>query len=303
MRTEGVNPRYAGIERWPSADAVEAMLEGQLSAVGAVRAIAPLIALASEAATHRLVRGGRLFYCGAGTSARIAVQDGAELGPTFGWPDDRIVYVIAGGVDALSHSAEDAEDDFAAGAERVQEAGFRADDVLIGVAASGATPFTLGALSTARQKRGLTIGVGNNPGSPISSLADHPLIADTGPEPIAGSTRMKAGTAQKVILNLLSTAIMMALGHVYQGQMVSMRVSNRKLHQRAVAMVAGIGDVDAEIAHQALDQSAGHIKTAILVARGLSIEAARHLLQESGGRLPLTLPGQSRAARTRSPEE
>src|SRR5262249_36792776 len=151
---------------------------------------------------------GRLVYAGAGTSGRIAVQDGSELPPTYDWPADRLVFVIAGGLGALVQSVEGAEDDEAAGEHAVAEAGVGGNDVVVGIAASGTTPFTMGVLRAASATGAVTIAIANNPGAPLFSVARHCVLAETGPEVVAGSTRMKAGTAQKIVLNLLSTAIM-----------------------------------------------------------------------------------------------
>ena len=210
--TESLNPRFADIDSWPIAEAVEAMLEGQLAAIASIKSQTAKIASAAEAAARRLQDGGRLVYVGAGTSGRVAVQDGVELGPTFGWPAERLVYLMAGGIDALVQSAEGAEDDTGDARRQVQHHRIAAADVVIGVAASGSTPFTLAAIEAATEAGALTIGIGNNEGTQLLSLADYSLLAATGSEAIAGSTRMKAGTAQKAILNLLSTAIMLRLG-------------------------------------------------------------------------------------------
>ena len=197
MPTENVDPRFVDVDEWPTLAAVEAMYEGQLTAVASISSQLPAIAAASDAAAPRLLRGGRLVYAGAGTSGRIAVQDGVELSPTFNWPEDRLVFVLAGGLDALAQSAEGAEDDATDAIAQVSAADIGANDVVIGVAASGRTPFTVAAVKEARRRGALTLGVSNNADTPLLTEAEHPLLADTGSEIIAGSTRMKAGTAQK----------------------------------------------------------------------------------------------------------
>ena len=219
MTTETVDPRYADLDRWPTALAVEAMLEGQMAAIAALKDQSGAIAAAADAAAARLREGGRLVYVGAGTSGRVAVQDGVELTPTYSWPDERLVFLLAGGMDALAHSAEGAEDDDAAARAEIAAADIGQNDVVIGVAASGRTPYAVAAIDAARAAGALTIGLANNPGTPLLAGAEHPILADTGSEIVAGSTRMKAGTAQKVALNLLSTAIMLRLGRVYRGLM------------------------------------------------------------------------------------
>jgi N-acetylmuramic acid 6-phosphate etherase len=217
MATETVDPRFRDIDAWDMATAIEAMWEGQLSAIAAVRQALPAITAAAQAAAERLRIGrGRLIYVGAGTSGRVAVQDGAELPPTFGWPSERIAFLMAGGESAFTRSIEGAEDDIADAKSLVDGLSPSSADVLLGVAASGSTPFTLAAINQATLSGVLTIGIANNPLTPILAASDHPILLATGSELVAGSTRMKAGTAQKAVLNLLSTSIMLQLGRVYQ---------------------------------------------------------------------------------------
>ena len=285
MSTESADPRFADLDAWPTARAVEAMWEGQAEAIEAMRRALPQITHAAEAAAERLSGTGRLIYAGAGTSGRIAVQDGAELGPTFGWPAERLVFAMAGGEAALLNSVEGAEDDSADGAAQMALASVGPDDVLIGVAASGATPFTVAAITEARRRGALTIGLANNPGAPLLDAAEFPVLLDTGSEVLAGSTRMKAGTAQKTALNLISTAVMIRLGRVYKGMMVDMQLSNAKLRKRAekmVAELAGCGEAEAAVA---LAAGGGRIKPAVLVAMGRSLEEADALLAANGGNL------------------
>ncbi|PTQ08228.1 N-acetylmuramic acid 6-phosphate etherase [Sphingomonas oleivorans] len=281
MTTETVDPRFIDIDRWPTALAVEAMLEGQLAAMAALKNQVAAIAQASDAAATRLLDGGRLAYAGAGTSGRIAVQDGVELSPTYDWPLDRLVFLIAGGVDALAASVEGAEDDGDAARREIAEAGIGPADVLIGVAASGRTPYTVAAIEAARARGALTIGIANNPATPLLTMSDHALLADTGSEIIAGSTRMKAGTAQKAILNLLSTATMLRCGLVYRGLMVNMRVSNEKLLRRAHAIVRQITGVSQAIAEDSLARADDEIKKAVLLAMGIAADDAEDLLRRS----------------------
>jgi N-acetylmuramic acid 6-phosphate etherase len=197
----------------------------------------PDIAACVAAIADRLGRGGRLFYAGAGTSIRIAVQDGTELGPTFDWPEARTGYLIAGGEGALREAVEGAEDDAAEAAAQVAEAGVGPPDAVIGIAASGRTPFTVAAVRAARDAGALTVGIAGATKAPLLEAAEHAICLATGPEVLAGSTRMKAGTAQKVALNLISTQVMVRLGRVHGGLMVDMRPANAKLRRRARAMV------------------------------------------------------------------
>lgn len=281
--TESVNPRFADIDRWPTTEAVEAMLEGQMSAIASIKSQTRQIAAAAEAAAERLRAGGRLVYVGAGTSGRVAVQDGVELGPTFGWPATRLLYLIAGGTDALVHSAEGAEDDADDARSRIGEAAIGQGDVVIGVAASGRTPFTIAALKAAKAAGALTIAIANNARTELLDVADHGLLAATGSEAIAGSTRMKAGTAQKAILNLLSTAIMLRLGRVYRGLMVDMVISNEKLLNRAYGIVRALSDCSEATAVKAVHLAGNDIKTAVLIALGKDPVDAAALLREHGG--------------------
>jgi len=244
-----------------------------------------------------LRRGGRIVYVGAGTSARIGVQDGSELPPTYDWPVDRIVFVIAGGFDALVRSVEGAEDNEAAGTEAIVNAKIGADDVVIGVAASGTTPFTIAALRAAHAAGAMTIALANNAGAPIFTAARHQILVETGSEAVAGSTRMNAGTAHKIVLNLFSTALMVKMGRVYRGLMVDMRARNAKLRHRAVAIVRQIvGCADGDAARH-LEQADGDLKTAILLGFGLSRVEAAHLLKRHSGNLRAAIDEFKRGAR------
>lgn len=282
MPTEGVDPRFVDLDLWPTEVAVEAMIESQMAAIAAVRSQARAIASAADAAAMRLLTGGRLIYAGAGTSGRVAVQDGVELGPTFGWPEAQLGFLLAGGRDALFRSAEGAEDDAAGARTEVAQLHVDGTDVLIGVAASGRTPYTLAAVEAAREAGALTIAIASNPAAPLLASSDHPVLVETGSEVVAGSTRMKAGTAQKVVLNSLSTAIMLRCGLVYRGLMVNMRVSNEKLERRAIGMVGQLATVSADVAAAALAKAQGDIRKAVLVARGMDIDAAEAALHRAG---------------------
>lgn len=285
MRTEQFSPRYLDLDAWPTSEVVAAMYEGQLAAAAAVRGALDAIAAAVDDAVPPLRRGGRIVYVGAGTSGRIGVQDGTELPPTYGWPSDRVIFSMAGGLGALVQSVEGAEDNEDAGAQAMADAGIGADDVVIGLAASGTTPYTIGALKAAGGLGAMTIAIANNPGTPLLEVARHPILVETGPEVIAGSTRMKAGTAQKIVLNLFSTAVMVRLGRVYRGLMVHMRASNIKLKRRAERIVREIVNCSAEDATRLVEQAEGDVKTAVLLGLGLNATEAAQILARHDGNL------------------
>jgi N-acetylmuramic acid 6-phosphate etherase len=289
MATEHVSSRFIDLDEWSPAEVVEAMWEGHMAAVASVRPAIGAIAAAVEAAVAALGENGRLVYFGAGTSGRIAIQDGAELTPTFGWPRERLVFGMAGGDAALICTAEGAEDDTADAIRLVDCNDIGPSDVVIGVAASGTTSFTVAATQRASKRGAVTIGIANNPGTPLLAAARHPILIATGSELIAGSTRMKAGTAQKVVLNLLSTGIMVRLGRVYRGMMVDMHTSNAKLRRHAELMVTRIAGCDSAIATKALARAGGDIKLAALIVLGLSEEEATALLAKNRGSLRLAL--------------
>ncbi len=295
MDTERASPRYSDIDLWKPADILDAMIEGQMSAVAAVRAALDSIATAASATEARLRAGGRLIYAGAGTSGRLAVQDGAELVPTFNWPEKRLLLLMAGGKDALLRSAEGAEDETVEAARLVQQHRIGEPDVLIAVAASGTTPFTLACLRDAKQRRALTIGVANNRQTAILEEADCPILLDTGSEPIAGSTRMKAGTAQRVALNLLSSLVMINLGRVHQGLMVDLQAINSKLARRSKSILRRLTGRSSEDVADALGRANGSVKTAVLLLHGCSVEDAARLLESAGGRLRTALQQIGRA--------
>ena len=285
MATEAVDPRFADLDAWSPAAALEAMWEGQLAAVASVGRAVGAIDAATAAACEALGGEGRLVYVGAGTSGRVAVQDGAELPPTFAWPQQRLHFVIAGGESAFVASIEGAEDDEADAAAQIDAARLSRHDVVIAVAASGTTPFTVAALRRAGAQGAVTIGIANNPATSLLASARFPVLIETGPELIAGSTRMKAGTAQKVVLNLISTGIMLRMGRVYRGMMVNMQPSNAKLKRRAEAMVARIAGCGESEAAAALERSEGDIKLAGLLVLGYEKAQAATMLAQHQGNL------------------
>jgi N-acetylmuramic acid 6-phosphate etherase len=295
MSTEDLDPHFVDLDTWSSHEAISTMIEGQFSAIGAVMGAAASIAGAVEAAAVRLGDGrGRLVYAGAGTSGRVAVQDGVELLPTYSWPWERLVFAVAGGEIALMRAVENAEDDVEAGRGFVTSAHVGPDDVVIGVAASGKTPYTLAVLESARAKGALTIAIANNKDTPMLAAADHAIFLDTGSEPVCGSTRMKAGTAQKVALNMFSTALMVRLGGVYKGLMVGMQATNAKLRKRAAQIVIALTHCDEATAIAALEKCRGEIREAVLLVFGFEDGAVRQqMLSAARGNLRLALEGDS----------
>ncbi|MCC5989716.1 MAG: N-acetylmuramic acid 6-phosphate etherase [Pararhodobacter sp.] len=298
--TESGARRYRDIENWPADDMMAALIEAQMGAVALLQQAAPALAAAAEAAAARLAGdtgsadgGGRLIYLGAGTSGRIAAQDAAELAPTFGWPRERALVLMAGGGAAYAQAVEGAEDDAEAARRAIDKVGASAGDVAIALAASGRTPFTLAGLARARAAGALAIAIVNNAGSELAGAADHAIVLPTGPEPIAGSTRMKAGTAQRAALTCLSSAIFMRMGHVWRGRMVAMVPGNAKLRARARAMVEELTGMGEAAAAQALDATDGEIRPAVLMLlAGLDAPSARARLRAVGGRLGEALGGE-----------
>jgi N-acetylmuramic acid 6-phosphate etherase len=289
METERASPRYSQIDLWEPRDVLEALIESQMAAVAAVRTALPQIERAAAAMEARLSNHGRLIYVGAGTSGRLAVQDGAELIPTFNWPQDRLLLLMAGGKDALLRSTEGAEDEVGHAARLMQLHAIDRPDVIIALAASGTTPFTVECLREARRRGALTIGIANNQSTPLLDAADCPIWLDTGAEPIAGSTRMKAGTAQRVTLSLLSTLVMIRLGGVHEGLMVDLQAINAKLITRSENILCKLSGRSGEEVHAALQRAGGNIKLAMLLLQGLSAEKAAGLLKQAGGRLRTAL--------------
>jgi N-acetylmuramic acid 6-phosphate etherase len=284
--TEGAAARYAAIDDWSTRELVDGIVESQFTAIAAVSAASASIARAIDATAERLGQEGRLIYLGAGTSGRIGAQDGAELPPTFNWPYERAVSLMAGGSGALVQAVENAEDSTTAAAESLDALELTAHDVVVGLAASGNTPYVVAGLAHARAKGALTIGIINNPGGKVGAAAEIEILLDTGPEFLAGSTRMKAGTAQKVALNALSTGIMIRLGFVYRGLMVEMRPTNAKLRERAVRMVSQLTGADADTARNTLAAGDGTIKLAtVMLLKQLDRAGAEAALAAAGGNL------------------
>lgn len=284
MKTEAPNERTLELDTWPAERIIAQIVDANEDAVRSVRSVLTDLERAAAGIEAKLRQGGRLCYAGAGTSGRLALQDAAELPPTFGF--GRTHVLLAGGAGASGKAKEGAEDDREDAVRQVDAAEIGPMDVLIGIAASGATPFTVAAVERARELGAFTVGIANNPGAPLLAAADVGILLDTGPEVLAGSTRMAAGTAQKVALNALSTAVLVRLGGAYRNLMVGMAPVNEKLRRRAVSIVEQATGADAESAHLALRATDWKIREAILVIeRGVSAERAAELLVEHGDRV------------------
>jgi N-acetylmuramic acid 6-phosphate etherase len=266
------------------AEFLASLLASQRRAVEAVAESAKIIARAAETLGERLAAGGRLVYIAAGSSGLIALQDGAELPGTFGIEASRIVFVFAGGMASIARLDAAVEDDIAAARRDVAALGPMDRDVVIAVSASGSTPYTLAGAEAAREGGAFLIAIANRAASPLLHVADCPILLDSGPEALHGSTRLAAGTAQKCALGLLSTLANARLGHVYRGHMVNVRPENEKLRRRAVHIVATCGEVDEEKASASLMRARGEVKCAILIAAGAPTpEGARELIDKADG--------------------
>ena len=284
LNTETPSLNHAQLDQYPTADLVQTLVDDQLAAVNAVRAAAPLLARAVDAALPRVEAGGRLVYVGAGTSGRLGVLDSVELYPTFSWPHERAVALLAGGSAAMFVAVEGAEDDQEQGAADLRAAGVGANDVVLLIAASGGTPYVLGALRAARAAGALTIGFANNPDAPVAGEADIGITLDTGSEVISGSTRLKAGTSQKIALNSFSSALMVRLNKVYGNLMVDLKATNAKLVRRAIRLTTYATGADEAAARAVLEQCGFHVKVAIVaLKRNTGVEQARALLDAARG--------------------
>lgn len=294
LTTEAFRPELADIDRLPTLDIARLMNGEDTGVPAAVAAQLPRIAAAVDAVAERMARGGRLVYAGAGTAGRLGVLDASECPPTFNTDPDQVVGLIAGGPAAMVTSVEGAEDSAELASRDLDALKLTPDDSVVGVSASGRTPYAVGAVAHARALGALTIGLACNEHSALAAAAEHGIEVVVGPELITGSTRLKAGTAQKLVLNMLSTITMIRLGKTYGNLMVDVRASNAKLRARAHRIVAlATGADDAEI-EKALTETGGEVKHAILtLLAGVDAPTAAHLLTESGGRL--------RAALSRAP--
>jgi len=286
--TEQHSPRNGLAESLSTAELAEAMNNADTEVPRAVRATIPAIVAAIDEAVPRLERGGRLIYVGAGSSGRLAVLDAAECPPTFRTDPAQVQAIIAGGDRAIRTASEGAEDDFAAGAAELPAVG--PDDVVVGLSASGRTPYVLGAISAATEAGALTVGIMCNRGVALATAVNHPIEVVVGPEVLAGSTRLKAGTAQKLVLNMLSTIIMVRLGKTYGSLMVDMKATNGKLQARAVRIITTITGVDSDQAAAALRESDGEVKTAVvMLTKSVPAPTARALVEQADGHLERVL--------------
>ncbi len=282
--TEARHEQSTDFDALTAEQMMRVMHAGDREALQAVERILPQLAAAVEAVAARLARGGRLFYVGAGTSGRLGVLDAAECPPTFHTPATMVQGVIAGGDRALRFAVEGAEDDAAAGETTMQEHCIEPRDVVIGIAASGRTPYVLGAMAAAMARGALTIGMSCVSDSPVEQAGDQALTAETGAEVLTGSTRLKAGTATKLMLNMLSTGVMARLGYVHGNLMVNVQPTNAKLRDRACRIVMELTGSTRQRAQALLEAADGDLKSAVVMEReGVDAEEARRRLREAGG--------------------
>ena len=280
--TEQENPRTAQISSLPTEEILRLMNAEDARVASAVAQVLPEIIQAVDKIVARLEKGGRLFYIGTGTSGRLGVLDASECPPTFGVSPEMVQGIIAGGYDACYRAVEASEDDAAAGASDLDARGFTKKDALVGIAASGRTPYTVGAIEHARKLGGFTVALTSVPGSLITKAAEISIVLVVGPEVIAGSTRMKAGTGQKLVLNMLSTAAMIRLGYVTGNRMTNVQTRNVKLRARAERILTAEADLDSQSAASALDAAGGDLRIALVMSKtGRDRETAETALKES----------------------
>ncbi len=290
LNTETPSAQHAALDQYPADQLVLAFIDDQATAVQAVRAAAPQIAAAVSAATPLIARGGRLVYVGAGTSGRLGLLDSVELYPTFSWPKERALSLLAGGRTAMFEAVEGAEDSREQGSADIAALQLTALDVVLLLAASGATPYVMGALHEARLAGALTVGFANNPQAPVTLQADHGILLDTGSELISGSTRLKAGTSQKIALNTFSSSLMVKLNKVYGNLMVDLKPTNAKLFKRCVHLTVHATGASEAVARQTLEACGYQVKTAIVaILKGVSVEQAQQLLARHEGSVRLAL--------------
>ncbi len=290
--TEGINPRTRDIDNRSTHEIVERILAEDAAVLPAVASQSAAIARLADVVVERFQHGGRLVYVGAGTSGRLGMLDAVELQPTFGLEPGRVVALVAGGVAALTGPVEQAEDDADAGAADIAALAVGPRDVVLGITASGRTPYVLGAVTEARARGAFTAGLACTSPSPLERQVDLAITPIVGPEVIAGSTRMKAGTAQKLVLNTLSTTVMIRLGKTYGNLMVDVRPTNRKLWRRAVAIVQHVTGLSPAAAERVLRAADGEPKTAIVMALlGIGADEARRRLAAAAGRVRVALTG------------
>ena len=277
--TEQTNPSSEKIDRISTTELLKIINQEDQGIAAAVEKEIPNIARTIDAIVERFGRGGRLFYAGAGTSGRLGVLDAAECPPTFGVASDRVRAVLAGGPDALWASQEKAEDDASAGQRDLISEGFSAGDSLVAISASGHTPYALGAAQFAKSLKAFNVSISCNPHSKLATLTDISITPIVGAEIIAGSTRMKAGTAQKIVLNMISSGVMVKMGYVLGNLMVDVQLNSEKLRQRAERIIVQISGVTTEQARTALDAASGQVRLAIVMAKhDLDVKQAKKLL-------------------------
>lgn len=297
-KTELENPRSRDLDRRATLEILRILNGEDARVASAVRKALPAIARAVDQTVKALSSGGRLIYVGAGTSGRLAVLDAAECPPTFGVPPTTVQAVIAGGARALRYAAEEAEDSATDGMQDLQRLRISRRDVVVGISASGATPYVLGALHFAKRRGAVTVGVTSNPHSPLARESAIAIAPDTGPEAITGSTRLKAGTAQKLVLNLLSTAAMVRLGRVYGNSMIYVALTNNKLRQRGAQMLEAAAGVDASTAQHALRQAGHNLPAALVMLKsGVNGRDAKRALAAARGNVRKALALAQKAPR------
>jgi N-acetylmuramic acid 6-phosphate etherase len=290
LATEASDPRYAEIDRMSVAELAQTMNDADATVPGAVQRALPQIVPAIEAAAERMAQGGRLVYVGAGTPGRIGVVDASECPPTFSTPPELVFAIMAGGAGAIVNPVEGAEDDAEAGASAIDEAGIGPLDTVIGIASSGRTPYVVAAVRRAGERGALTVGLSCNTGTLLSDVAAHGIEVEVGPEVLSGSTRLKSGTAQKLVLNMFSTIVMVRQGKVYGNLMVDLKATNHKLRERAIRMVQSIAGVDRDAAADALETAGYDVKVAsIMIRRSEDLAAATARLSAADGRLRIAL--------------
>jgi len=286
LLTEQAYAPSRNLHNLSTAEILQVMNQADAEVPAAVGRELPAIARATDAIAAALEAGGRLFYCGTGTSGRLGVLDSAECPPTFHTPPELVQAIIAGGDVALRRSVEKAEDDPEAGARDLKQAGVSSSDVIVGISASGRTPYVLGAVREAKRLGAVTCGICCTPYSELAKTVDYPIQPLPGPEVVTGSTRLRAGTATKLVLNMVSTAAMVKLGHVYGNLMVNVQPSNSKLEDRARRIVQEIADVSFERAGELLEQGGRNVRTAIVMEKKrVPREAAEAMLAQAHGRL------------------
>ncbi len=263
LATESRNPRSLGLDKMSAHDIVRLMNDEEFAVLRALKSAEMPLAVAAERAAEAFQAGGRIIYVGAGTSGRIASADAAEMPPTFGIDSDRFVALVAGGTTAQDRSVEDAEDDVFASITALNDMGVTRKDIVIGIAASGSTPFVVSAVNHARQKGIWTCGIANNRGAALLQAADHAILLDTGPEVLTGSTRLKAGTSQKLALNRISTVAMVLSGKVIENLMVDVKAKNQKLKERCVRIVCDLTSATRDEAWDLLEANQWNIREVI----------------------------------------